>query len=164
MKCATCDDALQKTCGGQCHDMKCTFTCASCAGEHQQALHEAGCDNDAIAAWCAGAGPAPPPAAVVHFPGSRIILNNATWGDDVNTWAKEPPAQVWELCYSSITDNHATPATFHAQCDPHSISRWCSPATRWATSSAAMCVAFLSLFVALLSRWFGDILRIRCQH
>ena len=122
MECATCDDALQKTCAGHCHDMQCTFKCASCAGEHQQALHEAGCDNDAIAAWCAGVGPAPPPAAVDHFPCSRIILNNATWSADVNSWARRPPAQVWDLCYSSLTDYHANPAAFHGQCDPHNIT------------------------------------------
>ena len=57
-----------------------------------------------------------------HFPGSRIILNNATWGATVNTWAKKPAAQAWSLCYSSITDNHATPATFHTQCDPHNTT------------------------------------------
>ena len=58
----------------------------------------------------------------LHFPGSRIILNNATWGEAVNTWAKEPAAQVWSLCYSSFTDNHDTPATFHTQCDQHNIT------------------------------------------
>ena len=35
-----------------------------------------------------------PPAGAVHFPGSRIILNNATWGAAVNNWAKKPTAQV----------------------------------------------------------------------
>lgn len=57
-----------------------------------------------------------------HFPGSRIIGNNASWGAAVNTWAKKPAAQAWSLCFSSITDNHATPATFHKQCDSHNIS------------------------------------------
>ena len=60
--------------------------------------------------------------AAVHFPGSRIILNNATRGDDVNSWAKTPAAQVWSLCYSSFTDNHDNPAAFHAQCDQHNIT------------------------------------------
>ena len=63
-----------------------------------------------------------PPAGVVHFPGSRIIMNNATWGAAVNNWAKKPAAQVWELCYSSLTDNHDNAATFHKQCDPHNIA------------------------------------------
>ena len=60
-----------------------------------------------------------PPAGDVHFPGSRIILNNATWGAAVNSWAKKPAAQAWHLCYSSFTDTPNTPATFHKQCDPH---------------------------------------------
>jgi hypothetical protein len=58
----------------------------------------------------------------VPFPGSRIILNNATWGDDVNSWARRPAAQVWDLCYSSLTDNHDNTTAFHTQCDPHSIT------------------------------------------
>jgi hypothetical protein len=57
-----------------------------------------------------------------HFPGSHIIGNNASWGTTVNTWAKKPATQTWSLCFSSITDNHATPATFHKQCDSHSIT------------------------------------------
>ena len=48
---------------------------------------------------------------VGHFPGSRIILNNG-----------KPAAQVWSLCYSSLTDNHDNPAAFHTQCDPYSIT------------------------------------------
>ena len=63
-----------------------------------------------------------PPAGDVHFPGSRIILNNATWGAAVNSWAKKPAAQAWHLCYSSLTDTPNTPATFHKQCDPHNIA------------------------------------------
>ena len=57
-----------------------------------------------------------------HFPGSRIIGNNASWGPAVNTWAKKPAAQTWSLCFSSITDNHDTPATFHRQCDSHNTT------------------------------------------
>ena len=63
-----------------------------------------------------------PDSEPIHFPGSRIILNNATWGAAVNTWAGTPAAQVWSLCYSSLTDNHDTPYTFHELCDPHSIT------------------------------------------
>ena len=59
----------------------------------------------------------------VHFPGSRIIMNNATWDASVNTWvfARTPRlAQVWGLCYSSFTDDATSPAAFHQQCDQYS--------------------------------------------
>ena len=62
------------------------------------------------------------PSDSTNFPGSRIILNNATWSAAVNTWARRPAAQVWSQCYSSLTDNHDTPAAFHTQCDPHNIT------------------------------------------
>jgi hypothetical protein len=58
----------------------------------------------------------------IHFPGSRIILNNATWGAAVNTWANKSAAQVWSRCYSSLTDNHDNATAFHAQCDQHNIT------------------------------------------
>ena len=56
-----------------------------CSGVHHQQLQVAGCNDSAIATYCHGDAP---PGGDVHFPGSRIILNNATWSDDVNTWAK----------------------------------------------------------------------------
>jgi len=62
------------------------------------------------------------PSDSTNFPGSRIILNNATWSAAVNSWVGTPAAQVWSQCYSSITDNHANPAAFHKQCDPHNIT------------------------------------------
>ena len=53
-----CETALEGACGARCRghgDAMCTFECASCAGGHQsQLLSNSGCDNDAIAAWCAG--------------------------------------------------------------------------------------------------------------
>jgi hypothetical protein len=51
-----CAAALQASCGAHRRDV---FACAQCAGGHQQQLRAAGCDNDKIAAWCAG--PPPPP-------------------------------------------------------------------------------------------------------
>jgi hypothetical protein len=101
----TCTDALQTLCGTKRLDL---FACAQCAGRHSQLLHAAGCTNDAIAAWCA--------SRPTHFPGSRILLNNVTWGTDVNDWAGRAATQVWKLCYSSLTDNRTT-LTFHEQCD-----------------------------------------------
>ena len=50
-----CAAALQASCGAHRRDV---FACAQCTGGHQQQLRAAGCDNDAIAAWCAGT---PPP-------------------------------------------------------------------------------------------------------
>ena len=102
MKCVTCDDVLNKTCGGQCRDMQCTFKCVSCAGEHQQALHEAGCDNDAIAAWCAGAGPTPPPINPVPIHtidvGSQVLALalNATDGK-LYSGSLDNTIKVWSL-------------------------------------------------------------------
>lgn len=109
-----CAAALQADCGAEHGDI---FECASCAGKHQQGLRAAGCDNSAIAAWCAATIPVMP---TNHFPGSRIMLSHATWGDAVNGWTGAPPAQVWSLCYSSVTDNHDNATTFHTQCDQHS--------------------------------------------
>ena len=42
-----CGAVLEVACGKQCRigDAQCTFICAECAGNHQQALHLAGCDN-----------------------------------------------------------------------------------------------------------------------
>ena len=91
------------------------FTCASCAGEHQQVLQKAGCENDAIAAWCAGL------VSPAQFHGSRI-LTNASWGDTLNRWAAKPASQRWSLCYSTFTDNHETPAAFHRQCDGYNTT------------------------------------------
>ena len=102
----------------------------------------------------------------IHFPGSRIILNNVTWGDDVNSWAKEPPAQVWELCYSSLTDNHDTSATFiphavrpaqhhdgfRAQLDRQSLRRL----RALPPLSLPVWCCFSSLFPAPFSRFFVD--------
>lgn len=63
--CNKCCVALTSACGAACHDMPCAFKCATCAGDHQQQLHQAGCGNDDIVAWCSGqAPPAPPP----HIP------------------------------------------------------------------------------------------------
>ena len=46
-----CDTALEKACGAE---RTRAFECAECAGSHQQALRAAGCENAAIALWCAG--------------------------------------------------------------------------------------------------------------
>ena len=63
-----CSTALQAVCGGRCHGHSppCTSRCATCAGQHQQQLHAAGCDNKAIAAWCSGTGPPSPPRRPAH--------------------------------------------------------------------------------------------------
>lgn len=47
-----CEEVLEETCGAQKGGV---FACAECAGVHLQALSAAGCDNDAISAWCASA-------------------------------------------------------------------------------------------------------------
>ena len=114
-----CTAALETACGADRHDV---FACAQCAGVHQQQLQAAGCDNSAIAAWCAGAPPLADP-----FPGSRILLHNATWKSTANAWANGSATQAWELCYSSFTtdDARATAgnvAAFHAQCDMYSTT------------------------------------------
>ena len=49
-------------CAGQVRDD--VFGCARCAGEHQQALREASCSNEAISDWCAGVAPPTPDAPV----------------------------------------------------------------------------------------------------
>ena len=115
-----CTTALETACGADRHDV---FACAQCSGVHQRQLQAAGCDNSAIAAWCAGAPPLEDP-----FPGSRILLHNATWKSTANTWANGSATQAWELCYSSFTtdDARATAgnnvAVFHAQCDMYNTT------------------------------------------
>ena len=100
-----------------------------------------------------------PPAGDVHFPGSRIILNNATWGAAVNNWAKKPSAQAWHLCYSSLTDTPNTPATFHKQCDPHNIAMVFARNSigrvfgGYVRCLLVSCVALVSLFCCLVSKW-----------
>ena len=44
-----CARALEAACCAERGDV---FACADCAGAHQQALRDAGCGNDAIAAFC----------------------------------------------------------------------------------------------------------------
>ena len=70
-----CMNALVGACGAACHagDTSCTFKCATCAGEHQQQLHQAGCSDDDIKAWCTGE-PAPPPPTPHIPPVSRSAV------------------------------------------------------------------------------------------
>jgi hypothetical protein len=112
---SACTAALEEACGADRHDV---FACAQCSGHHQHQLQAAGCNNSAIVAWCTDV----PPAAVDHFPGSRILLDNTTWGDEVNTWTKGAKSQQWSLCYSSFTDDASTPAALHRQCDMHNTT------------------------------------------
>jgi hypothetical protein len=51
-----CGAELHAVCGDACHaaDPLCSFACVQCAGDHQRALQAAGCDNEAIIAFCAG--------------------------------------------------------------------------------------------------------------
>jgi hypothetical protein len=114
----SCVAGLEAACGADHGDV---FQCAQCAGIHQQQLQAAGCDNDAIAAWCAGIAPTPSPAPS-FFPGSRIVPN-ATWAGTLDDWM--PPkakGKRWAQCYSSFTDNATTPSTFHAQCDQYNTT------------------------------------------
>eukprot|EP01043_Picozoa_sp_COSAG02_P070182 COSAG02_NODE_12324_length_1562_cov_1.622693_1_plen_330_part_01 len=116
--CDRCAAALQAACGAEHGDV---FQCAQCAGTHQQQLQAVGCDNDAIAAWCAGIAPKPSPTPSL-FPGSRIVPNG-TWAGTLNGWM--PPkakGRHWALCYSSFTDDATTPKTFHAQCDHYNTT------------------------------------------
>ena len=77
----TCRAALQSACGARCHahSPPCTFRCAASAGQHQHQLRAAGCDNDAITAWCAGVDPPPPPPGpgVLNNPMQRVLLREA---------------------------------------------------------------------------------------
>jgi len=59
-----CGAELRAACGEACHvaDPQCSFACVQCAGDHQAALQAAGCDNEAIVAFCAGAAPSKPQA------------------------------------------------------------------------------------------------------
>ena len=95
-----CSAALEAACAAQRSDV---FKCAECAGRNERALHLAGCDNDAISAWCAGL----PPPAPTAFPGSRLIT--AEWGTQLNEWAGKLAGQEWELCYTSFTMDKSTP-------------------------------------------------------
>ena len=113
-----CAAALEAACGADRGD---AFKCAQCSGIHQKQLQAAGCDNKAIAAWCAGAAPTPSPASS-FFPGSRIVPN-ATWAGTLDDWM--PPkakGKRWAQCFSSFTDNATTPSTFHAQCDQYNTT------------------------------------------
>ena len=47
-----CISSLSEKCGSDKNDV---FACAECAGRSATILHHAGCDNDFIATWCAGA-------------------------------------------------------------------------------------------------------------
>ena len=58
-----CVSALERTCGRHKGD---AFACAQCAGDHQRALAQAGCQNSVIADWCAGVAP-PASGAVVSL-------------------------------------------------------------------------------------------------
>ena len=107
-----CAAALEAACGADRGD---AFKCAQCSGIHQKQLQAAGCDDKAIAAWCAGAAPS-------FFPGSRIVPN-ATWAGTLDDWM--PPkakGKRWAQCFSSFTDSATTPSTFHAQCDQHNTT------------------------------------------
>lgn len=110
-----CSAALEAACAAQRSDV---FKCAECAGRNERALHLAGCDNDAISAWCAGL----PPPAPTAFPGSRLIT--AEWGTQLNEWAGKLAGQEWELCYTSFTMDKSTPTVFHTSCDrfDHTLS------------------------------------------
>eukprot|EP01046_Picozoa_sp_COSAG06_P012222 COSAG06_NODE_711_length_12877_cov_16.318281_11_plen_230_part_00 len=113
-----CAAALEAACGADHGDV---FQCAQCAGIHQQQLQAAGCDNDAIAAWCAGIAPTPSPAPS-FFPGSRIVPN-ATWAGTLDDWM--PPkakGKRWAQCFSSFTDDATNASTFHAQCDQYNTT------------------------------------------
>lgn len=75
----TCAAALEAACGADHHDV---FACAQCSGIHQQQLQVAGCDNNAIAGWCASVGPGPAPAPVYnhyHCEGSQCKVG---WARD----------------------------------------------------------------------------------
>jgi len=110
----SCVAALAKACGTKRSDV---FACAECAGAHQHALQAAGCGNDAIAAWCAGAAPSPaPPQQLAAFRGSRLITDTA-WGRQLNTWAGME-GREWSLCCSTF-EGCDTGAKFHAACDAH---------------------------------------------
>jgi hypothetical protein len=52
-----------------------------------------------------------------HFPGSRLLTPE--WGQQLNDWVNMSATQQWSLCFSSFTDDVATPATFHVQCDQY---------------------------------------------
>ena len=54
---SACAAAMQAACGADRDDV---FACAQCSGDHQRELQSAGCDNDAIAKWCAGRLQQPP--------------------------------------------------------------------------------------------------------
>ena len=111
---SSCDAALAEACGAKKSDV---FACAECAGTHQHALKAAGCANDAIAAWCAGAAPSPaPPQQLAAFRGSRLITDTA-WGRQLNTWAGME-GREWSLCCSTF-EGCDTGAKFHAACDAH---------------------------------------------
>ena len=78
----SCEAALERGCGPQRRED--VFACARCAGQRQQVLHAAGCDNDTIAAWCAGV--APPTFHVHPWPGGN------TWESPVFSVLVGPPA------------------------------------------------------------------------
>ena len=109
----SCVAALAKACGTKRSDV---FACAECAGAHQHALQAAGCGNDAIAAWCAGAAPSPAPPQLAAFPGSKL-LTDAAWGRQLNGWANMT-GREWSLCCSTF-EGCDTGAKFHAACDAH---------------------------------------------
>lgn len=82
----TCSAALQSACGARCHChahshgmCPCTFRCTASADSHRRQLRAAGCDNDAITAWCAGVDPPPPPPGpgVLNNPMHRVLLREA---------------------------------------------------------------------------------------
>jgi hypothetical protein len=63
------------------------FQCAKCVGANQQKMHEAGCLDPAIEAWCAGQ-PMPPPPPPSFFCGSRLITQ-AAWEHRLLEWCEK---------------------------------------------------------------------------
>jgi hypothetical protein len=92
-----CASALETTCGADRRDV---FACAQCSGVHQQQLQADGCDNDAIAAWCAGV-PAKPEKecpACMQGPDGRCGTNSCAVSE-------EPWNSVTVACGVSATDD-----------------------------------------------------------
>eukprot|EP01044_Picomonas_judraskeda_P007855 COSAG03_NODE_867_length_5583_cov_35.557826_5_plen_287_part_00 len=84
----------------------------------QAGLKAAGCTNDYIAQWCAG-------ATRSAFAGSRLLTQAD--GERLNGWidgsGRAAAAQrSWALCFSSFSDPHLNPEVFHRQCDAHNIT------------------------------------------
>jgi hypothetical protein len=108
---ATCTAALAAAC--QSENSKGVFACAQCAGVHQHGLQAAGCNNDDIAAWCAGV----TPHTRSQFPGSKLITSTDL-AVTLNTWTSMDSLQEWVRCYSSF-ENGSHPSAFHQGCDSY---------------------------------------------